>query len=600
MGWLFHASDPMGGAAGEAFANTLASPGMETEHVLARESIQNSVDAGLPGAKVEVRFRSDSLMGAKKAVFVEAAGLADIAARVTGLELTGPNCLHTLDKPRSPIPLLYVEDYNAIGLSGDPHNKNSNFYRLLLSLGDRSKARAATGTSGGSYGFGKSVYSSNSAIRTIFAYTRFTGVGGKETTRVFGCGYFISHDVGSKSFSGRAWLGAKPTHDADGRVVVDPLENAAADALATKLGFRLRTAGQLGTSILVVDAAVDVDAIIEGVENWWWPRLEDGKLDVEIHAADGSVRYPKPKKNEALRPFIEAFEIANGRAAPKTGTQKHVPFLKEGGLAMGTCGFVVAPLNKDGNPAVPSERQNSVALIRGPLMVVAYHVVSQSAPAVVGVYLAPDEDVVEKTLRQSEPPAHDRWDPKSTNLRDETGRNQKLVRSILSRIQNNLRKFQQDASPPTAAKQRRMTQLERALGGYFRLPGQGGTKTIDSLPSPLHLEFAKPAYAEATPEGQLRVKSSFSIRLDGTSELAEIPMRLRINCPVMEDNEEGDFLAVTVQVEGVKATPDPADAWTYRFTLPKNVKAKFKVESDSYDPAWTVRLRPDFEREEAL
>jgi hypothetical protein len=47
MGWLFHESDPMGGAAGEAFANTLKSPGMHPEHVLAREAIQNSVDAGL-------------------------------------------------------------------------------------------------------------------------------------------------------------------------------------------------------------------------------------------------------------------------------------------------------------------------------------------------------------------------------------------------------------------------------------------------------------------------------------------------------------------------------------------------------------------------
>ncbi|MCV2420169.1 hypothetical protein [Paucibacter sp. DJ2R-2] len=66
MAWLFHASDPMGGAAGEAFANTLKSPGMLPEHVLAREAIQNSVDAG-SGAKVEVRFRSSVVKGVKKA-----------------------------------------------------------------------------------------------------------------------------------------------------------------------------------------------------------------------------------------------------------------------------------------------------------------------------------------------------------------------------------------------------------------------------------------------------------------------------------------------------------------------------------------------------
>jgi hypothetical protein len=47
MSWVFQESDPMGGAAGEAYANTLESPGMQ--HVLAREAIQNSVDAGIEG-----------------------------------------------------------------------------------------------------------------------------------------------------------------------------------------------------------------------------------------------------------------------------------------------------------------------------------------------------------------------------------------------------------------------------------------------------------------------------------------------------------------------------------------------------------------------
>jgi hypothetical protein len=47
MSWVFQESDPMGGAAGEAYANTLKSLGMQ--HVLAREAIQNSVDAGIEG-----------------------------------------------------------------------------------------------------------------------------------------------------------------------------------------------------------------------------------------------------------------------------------------------------------------------------------------------------------------------------------------------------------------------------------------------------------------------------------------------------------------------------------------------------------------------
>jgi hypothetical protein len=600
MPWLFHVSDPMGGAAGEAYANTLASPGMPPAHVLAREAIQNSVDAG-NGNKVLVRFRSDALSGARKATFVEAAGLADIAARFEELKLTGPNCLHTLDKPRSALRLLYVEDYNAVGLSGNAHDKDSNFYRLLLSLGDRSEVRTAQGSRGGSYGFGKSVYSSSSAIRTIFAYTRFKNTTGTESTRVFGCGYFVSHDFKKNSYSGRAWLGSKPREDKLGRVVVDPLENATADALAKKLGFTIRKDGEVGTSILIVDAAVDTETVIRGVEEWWWPRLEDGKLDVEIQDPDGTVHYPKPKKNEGLRPFIEAFEIAKGRAAAKPGSQKHAPFNREDGIAMGTCGLVVVPVAKDGTTlVVPGNRVNSVALIREPQMVVAYHVVSQALPAVVGVYLAPDEKTVEGILRKSEPPAHDRWDPDSTNLRDDDGKNQRTVRSILNRIQRVLRVFQGEASPPVQAKERRLNQLERALGSWFR-PRGAGSRDVDSYPSPLHLEFLKPAYAEATDDGKLRLKSTFAIRLDNSSDVDTVDLRLKVNCPVMEDdNEEGEDLELSISVEGVKAKVDESDPLVYRFTLPKNVKAKFKVESAPYDPAWTVRLRPDFEREASL
>jgi hypothetical protein len=174
------------------------------------------------------------------------------------------------------------------------------------------------------------------------------------------------------------------------------------------------------------------------------------------------------------------------------------------------------------------------------------------------------------------------------------------VKSILSRIQQGLRRFQTEASPPVQAKERRLNQLERALGSWFR-PRGAGSQSVDSYPSPLHLEFLNPAYAEATEDGKLRLKSTFAIRLDNSSELDMVDLRLKVNCPVMEDdNEEGEDLELSVSVEGVKAKVDESDPLVYRFTLPKNVKAKFKVESVPYDPAWTVRLRPEFEREVGL
>jgi hypothetical protein len=357
----------------------------------------------------------------------------------------------------------------------------------------------------------------------------------------------------------------------------------------------------LGTSILIVDAAVDIKAIERGIEDWWWPRLIENKLDVVIQDSDGVDHFPKPKKNLTIKPFIEAYDIAVGRAVAKAGVHKLVPFNKEGGLEMGRCGFVVAPLDLSGNQIVSPERINAVALIRGPLMVVAYHPVSQANPAIVGAYVAPDEDEVEKVLRKSEPPAHDRWDPDSTNLRDENHKASSIVQSILSRIKTHLRRFQSEAAPATPVKQRRMTQLERALGAYFKPSGAPGSAPVpESAPSPLHLEFSKPAYAEEAEGGMLRLKSTFTVRLDDTSEEDAVSLRLQMNCPVLEDNsEEGENLKLSVVVEGVEAVSDDADPWTYRFILARNGKAKFKVESEPYDPAWTVRLRPDIDRTEA-
>lgn len=575
----------------------MRSAGMHPGHGLAREAIQNSVDAALEGApKVLVKFRAASVANSAKKAFIEATGLADIAERIDLLDLPRPNCLQSLDKPRTALQLLYIDDYHSVGLSGGAHDKGSNFYRLLLSLGDRSKNRSSKGT-GGSYGFGKSVYSSSSAIQTIFAYTRFVDDSGEEQTRIFGCGYYASHIFGGDDFSGRAWFGVVRKRDAQGRTVVDPVEGNPANKLAEALGFELRKEGSLGTSILIVDAEVDVKGIVTGVEEWWWPRLIEHKLDVEVHDADGNVHIPRPRKNDAIRPFIDAFDIARQRATPKTGMQKFFRLNNQGTTPLGTCGFVVAPVDAQGAPFLPSERSNSVALIRAPLMVVAYKPFSETAPAVVGTYVAPDVPEVDLVLKKSEPPAHDRWDPESTNLRDESGASRELVGAVLSRIRGGLRRFQHEAAPPSPPKQRRLTQLERALGRLFKPQGHGGARPPESTPSPLHLEFSEQPHAEPTPEGLLKLKAVFTVTLDDKSEESEVDLRLRVNCPIMEDdNEEGDDLKLQVMVSGVAASVDEGDPWAYQFLLAKNQKARFSVLSEAYDSAWTVRLRPDMDK----
>jgi len=594
MSWVFHESEPMGGAAGEAYANTLKSPGMRPEHVLAREAIQNSVDARLPDVdKVLVRFVSKVVKGSAKKKFAEAASLEDIAARKSALQLQGPNCLDKLAAASVPLSLLYVEDFNTEGLSGDAHDKGSNFFRLLLSLGDRSKARTAQG-SGGSYGFGKSVYSSSSAIQTIFAYTRFRNTdSGKTQSRLFGCGYYATHEFKRSQFSGRAWLGSKPRRDQHGRLIVDPLVDESADRLAERLGFTARKGTETGTTILVIDSSMDSNEIRIGIEDWWWPRLVEDRLDVEVIDAEGNATPPRPKKRIDLRPFIESYDIAQQRAVPQAGQQKFARLNKSHGRELGCCGFGVVPLVDEG-PIVREDRANTVALIRAPLMVVAYQRFSQSAPFVIGSYVASDE--VDQQLKLSEPPAHDKWDPESGNLRDATGENGEIVEAVLSRVRANLRRFQAEAAPPAPPKQKRLSVLERALASYFKSPGTG-KEPPEPVYTPLHLEFDKPPQPKASGNGKLRIEATFSVWLDERSDEDAVQLQLRVALPIVEDaQQEGDEIPLTLTSRGVECSPVEGDPAAVNFQLEKGENARFSVESAPYDASWTVRLRPLVER----
>lgn len=480
-------------------------------------------------------------------------------------------------------------------MAGEVHDNTSNFYRLLLSLGDRSKARGVR-SSGGSYGFGKAVYSSSSAIQTIFAYTCFKDENtGKARKRLFGCGYYPSHVFKKQHFGGRAWLGTKASKDKEGRQVVDPLTDADADRYATELGFERRSHEDFGTSILIIDSPVNLSEIVAGVEDWWWPRLIEDQLDVEALATNGTRVVPRPKRRPDLRPFIDAFDIARSRAEPVQGQQKYQRLNSVGDVELGVCGFTVVPLDEQG-PVVPPERCNTVALIRSPLMVVAYKAFSETQPPVVGAYMASDD--TDPFLKKSEPPAHDKWDPDSANLRDMSGEARKIVEAVLSRIRSNLKRFQSEAAPPPPPRPKRLSILERALASFFRPQGHGPGPRPQGEYAPIHLEFSRQPYPEAQPSGKLKLLSSFSVRLDDQAPEDDVDLNLRIGCPVVEDSgQEGDDLDVDVVCSGVKCSRSAEDRNLVRFKLRKGDVAKFSMESAEYDPAWTVRVRPEIDRE---
>jgi len=167
-------------------------------------------------------------------------------------------------------------------------------------------------------------------------------------------------------------------------------------------------------------------------------------------------------------------------------------------------------------------------------------------------------------------------------------------------VKAGLKRFQSEAAPPAPAKQKRLSILERALGSYFRPTGAGAKTPPEQTSSLVHLEFNKQPHAFATPNGQLQLTSAFRVSLDAKADEEPVNLRLRVSCPVLEDEgQEGEELNLAINVTGVDAKADAEDSHLFRFTIAKGDKANFEIQSEEYDPAWTVRIRPEIDEEAA-
>ena len=170
-GWIFEPVHGMGGADGSAYCNTLQGAGTPSIR-LVREVIQNSTDAEVSSdTKVVVKFRLKRVKDGERDSFLSVSQISNFFSERKGkLGFDNSNALSVANNANKTLGLLYIEDYNTTGLLGELSDSHSNFHRLLLSLGNEQKVFDEM-HSGGSYGYGKSVLSSNSRIRTIFAYS---------------------------------------------------------------------------------------------------------------------------------------------------------------------------------------------------------------------------------------------------------------------------------------------------------------------------------------------------------------------------------------------------------------------------------------------
>ena len=360
-------------------------------------------------------------------------------------------------------PYLIVRDSHTLGLAGateaDEKSARRNFISFVRNIGqDTHEAN-----SGGSFGFGKSVFFRYSDHATILAYTKTTDEHGRDVSRLIG----MSLHKSNPDHTGRHWWGVPP---GDGRKGFNqPLAGNAADKLAALIGFAPYGDNEKGTAIMVISptfpkhtrsmfsdlTSLDnrellASAIAEALLIWYWPRMlgsgaRDGKLACSVHCDGRKIAIPSPAERTPLNLYAIAFgeiqkSIANSKHTPDP--QVSIKYIKKGtSEGYGYLAIFKSPkferadwISQQVTPHHPfggslwpqngnSASCRSVALIRSAGQVVRYlDAVASPLPsneygAVFFLYpMGPNANDIHKEIKASEPASHDDWSPVSSSV----------------------------------------------------------------------------------------------------------------------------------------------------------------------------------------
>jgi len=393
-------------------------PGVETfkgnfDRFLARESIQNSIDAAASAATpVRVEFARSTVRKN------DVPGAVELLARLEACEK------YWRDDPKpkaffknasellssNQIPLLRIRDYATTGVTGGDSERKGNWYNLVRCSGSSFKG----GGEGGSFGIGKNAPFAASALRTIFYSTLNNG---KEA--IFqGVARLVTHENPSRRGKAQAigyW------GESDGSSV------RASGDIPAQLRRKER-----GTDILIYGYLGGEnwqrDIIYSVLENFW-PSIHFGQLLVKVEDVEINKKtLPGLLKQYANEPDFTALFYYNAV------TSDAARFF-EGTLA--TLGKVKLWLLV-GDSRYP----NKVAMTRRSGMIV-YCRTFRSILRFSGFFQCTDEKGNNR-LRDMEPPAHNYWDPD----RPEKGEN----RTVERELQDYIRSCVQELSPALETK----------------------------------------------------------------------------------------------------------------------------------------------------
>ena len=564
---------------------------MPTEARIAREAIQNSVDATLAGRKTEVFVWDRALSDAEVTVFKAVLGLDSPnspTGRLAKLGLKRGNSFERMATGGGGIRITIIEDRNTCGLGFDDKEKKDRFEELCLFLGQVSTF--VDGSRGGSYGFGKTVYQASSDCRTFLVYSVFQPNPENTSERhalLFGCSTFDGHRVeGEEEYTGRAWFGI-PEIAESGQQLCSPIEDEAAHDLAQRLGFLRRTSEELGTSIMILGSEIGINDFRAAVEDYWWPRLISDKLSVELwEGNDDVIPPPEPLMRHELKPYIRCYELLEDEIPCHDDERKWKLNASRGRQRGGLAAKALPPDPVDEEDPEEEDTlfKNTVALIRsGPQMVVQYFDPGgRQRGNYAGTFVShPDS---EYELHLSEPPSHDAWNSNSERLRRADPTFQPFVSGILNSVKTYTRRFQNELNPlmtPTDVPGTR--KLEVILAGIMSGKGLGPPNPPRPKEDPLHMRIQESRTDTAT---ESTVSSKIEIKLRDDAQMGTATTLLSIRpTVVLDDNKRRDpserLKLASVLVDGDEVAVD--DDSGIPLNISKGNAVKVEAETERFD-----------------
>ncbi len=352
---------------------------------LAREIIQNSLDAHNPVLKkpVRVRFAAESLSRATIPCIRE---LTKVFSQCGDYWSADPKAKEFFDRAvtlasAKQIETLRISDFNTTGVIGDDDDriKDKNWYSLIRSSGTSSKNAGE----GGSYGIGKNAPFAASNLRTVL-YSTNTG-------------------ANKVAFQGVARLATHENSSVGKASHVGYLGGTKGESIRrlSEIPERFQRT-ERGTDVLILGFVTEktwAEQLRYSVLENFWPAIHFGTLEVEIgNLVITKKNLAKLLEKSAGDEEFEAHHYYEAFVSPTEKFEQTLPHLKRVSVHM-----------KVGSPDLPKQ----IAMVRKSGMVV-YHKDFRAVVPFCGVFMCRN-DKGNELLRGMEPPQHNVWDPDLPN-----------------------------------------------------------------------------------------------------------------------------------------------------------------------------------------